>query len=76
MIGPRFQERLAKLGMRSVPDVLQYDLQTLTQWLGEREAEWLFDRVRGIDHSERRSARRREKHQPRRDVRRRHRRRR
>ena len=25
LIGPRFQERLAKLGMRTVPDVLQYD---------------------------------------------------
>lgn len=52
MIGPRFQERLAKLGMRGVPDVLQYDLATLTRWLGEREATWLYDRVRGIDHSE------------------------
>jgi DNA polymerase IV len=52
LIGPRFQERLAKLGMHRVPDVLQYDLPTLTQWLGDREAAWLFDRVRGIDHSE------------------------
>lgn len=51
-IGPRFQERLATLGMRRVPDVLQYDLETLSQWLGEREARWLFDRVRGIDDSE------------------------
>jgi DNA polymerase-4 len=51
-IGPRFQERLATLGMRTVPDVLQYDVPTLAQWLGEREAHWLYDRVRGIDHSE------------------------
>ncbi len=51
-IGPRFQQRLATLGMRTVPNVLQYDVATLTQWLGAREAEWLFDRVRGIDHSE------------------------
>lgn len=49
MIGPRFQERLARLGMRTVPDVLQYDARTLAGWLGEREAAWLFDRVRGID---------------------------
>jgi DNA polymerase-4 len=49
LIGPRFQERLAKLGMRSVPDVLQYDVPTLTRWFGEREALWLHDRVRGID---------------------------
>jgi DNA polymerase-4 len=52
LIGPRFQERLARLGMRVVPDVLQYDLPTLTAWLGAREAEWLYDRVRGIDHRE------------------------
>lgn len=49
LIGPRFQERLARLGMRTVPDVLQYDSGTLTQWLGEREAAWLWDRVHGID---------------------------
>src|SRR5262249_12452413 len=33
-------------------DVLQYDLATLTHWLGEREAAWLYARVRGIDHGE------------------------
>jgi DNA polymerase-4 len=49
LVGPRFQERLARLGMRRVPDVLQYDLATLISWLGEREARWLYDRVRGID---------------------------
>jgi DNA polymerase-4 len=49
LIGPRFQERLARLGMRTVPDVLQYDEPTLAQWLGKREAAWLCDRVRGID---------------------------
>jgi len=52
LVGPRFQERLARLGMRRVPDVLQYDLPTLTQWLGAREAAWLFRRVRGLDASE------------------------
>lgn len=52
LIGPRFQERLARLGMVRVPDVLQYDVATLTKWLGAREAEWLYDRVRGIDASE------------------------
>ena len=49
LVGPRFQERLGRLGMRTVPDVLQYDPVTLTQWLGEREAAWLWDRVHGID---------------------------
>jgi DNA polymerase-4 len=52
MVGPKFQERLAKLGMVTVSDVLQYDLPTLTQWLSQREAAWLYDRVRGIDHGE------------------------
>jgi DNA polymerase-4 len=49
LVGPRFQERLARLGMRRVTDVLQYDVATLAGWLGEREARWLYDRVRGID---------------------------
>jgi DNA polymerase IV len=51
MVGPKFQERLAKLGMRTVPDVLEYDLPTLRRYLGEREADWLWDRVRGVDDS-------------------------
>jgi DNA polymerase-4 len=50
-IGPKFQERLAKLGMRTVPDVLQYDLATLRGWFGVREADWLHDRVLGRDDS-------------------------
>jgi DNA polymerase-4 len=52
LIGPRFQERLAKLGMRRVTDVLPYDIPTLSQWLSHREAEWLHARVRGIDARE------------------------
>ena len=52
LIGPRFQERLARLGMKRVTDVLQYDVPTLAQWLGANEAEWLYDRVRGIDASQ------------------------
>lgn len=48
-IGPRFQQRLASFGMYTVVDVLQYDQATLASWLGTREAQWLHDRVRGID---------------------------
>jgi DNA polymerase-4 len=51
LVGPKFQERLAALGMTTVPDVLQYDLPTLRRWLGDREAEWLWHRVRGVDDS-------------------------
>ena len=52
LVGPKFQERLAKLGMKTVRDVLPYDSTTLARWLGEREGEWLYERVRGIDRSE------------------------
>jgi DNA polymerase IV len=51
LVGPKFQERLAKLGMKTVRDVLPYDAATLSRWLGDREGEWLFNRVRGIDRS-------------------------
>ncbi len=50
-IGPKFRERLDRLGLRSVRDVLPHDLATLTRMVGEREAEWLWERVRGIDES-------------------------
>jgi DNA polymerase-4 len=52
LVGPKFQERLAKLGMKTVRDVLPYDAVTLSRWLGEREGTWLYERVRGIDRSE------------------------
>ena len=52
LVGPKFQERLAALGMVAVPDVLQYNLPTLQSWFGKREAEWLWERVRGISDSE------------------------
>ena len=51
LVGPKFQERLASLGMTTVPDVLQYNLPTLVAWLGTREAEWLWDRVHGMGGS-------------------------
>jgi len=51
LVGPKFQERLAKLGMKTVPDVLEHDLPTLHRWFGEREAEWLWDRVHGRSDS-------------------------
>ena len=48
-MGPKFQERLARLGLISVDDALAKDLTTLIAWLGEREGHWLYDRVRGLD---------------------------
>ena len=51
MVGPKFQERLRALGMTTVPDVLQHDLPALRRWLGNNEAAWLWDRVRGVSES-------------------------
>ena len=48
-IGPKFQERLARLGLRTVRDVVGHERDTLVRWLGEREGEWLYERVRGQD---------------------------
>src|SRR5258705_99366 len=47
MVGPKFQEKLKRLGMTTVPDALQYDIETLQQWLGDRSGAWLWNRVRG-----------------------------
>ncbi len=48
-VGPRFQERLARLGWRTVADVAALDLAALTRNLGPRAGEWLHQRVHGID---------------------------
>ena len=50
-VGPKFQQRLAKLGMTRVTDVLEHELPTLQRLLGDRSAEWLWNRARGIDES-------------------------
>jgi DNA polymerase-4 len=48
-VGPKMEERLARLGLRTVPDVLAHDRRTLCDWLGEATGGWLHDRARGID---------------------------
>lgn len=47
MVGPKFQEKLKRLGMTTVPDALQYDMEALREWLGDRAGAWLWNRVRG-----------------------------
>jgi DNA polymerase-4 len=47
-IGPKLQERLAGFGLVRVADVLPHERTTLARWLGRRQAEWLWARVRGI----------------------------
>ena len=51
MVGPRFQERLANFGLKTVPDVLRLGHPSLRQLLGEREADWLWDRAHGVSES-------------------------
>src|SRR5918911_827572 len=48
-IGPKFQKRLERVGLRTVEQVLEQDLRALIGWFGEREGRWLHDRVRGVD---------------------------
>lgn len=48
-VGPKFVTRLERAGLRTVNDVLEHPLSELIRWFGDREGQWLFDRVRGID---------------------------
>jgi DNA polymerase-4 len=49
LIGPRAQQRLARLGWRAVADVQRLERGELIARLGAREGHWLWERVRGID---------------------------
>src|SRR5437764_3328401 len=49
LVGPKFQARLAARGLISVDDVLRLNEESLRQWLSDREARWLWNRVHGID---------------------------
>ncbi|HMA43682.1 MAG TPA: DNA polymerase IV [Gemmatimonadales bacterium] len=51
MIGPKAQERLARLGWHRAADVQRVDRSELARRLGEREGAWLWERVRGLDDS-------------------------
>lgn len=49
-IGPKFQEKLRSYGLTRVADVLPFDVQALGGWFGEGTAQWLYERVRGVDN--------------------------
>ncbi len=51
MIGPKFQERLARYGLRTVQDALPYEVTVLEGWFGKRTGRWLYDRIRGVASS-------------------------
>lgn len=48
-VGPRFQEELARFGLREVTDALKHDPKVLQGWLGDRAGLWLHRRIRGLD---------------------------
>lgn len=50
-IGPKFQERLGRYGLRTVQDALPYDVGVLEGWFGKRTGRWLHDRIRGVGSS-------------------------
>ena len=50
-IGPKAQERLRALGLISVPDVLDADPATIRRYLGDKLAEWITRKARGIGSS-------------------------
>ncbi|MCU0626284.1 MAG: DNA polymerase IV [Gemmatimonadaceae bacterium] len=50
-IGPRAQEKLRRLGLVRVPDVLDADPATIERYLGRDFARWLDRKARGIDDS-------------------------
>ena len=51
LVGPKFQQRLARFGLHTVRDVVRHDRETLVAWLGEREGTWLHERARGVDRA-------------------------
>jgi DNA polymerase-4 len=48
-IGPKTTARLTERGLRTVEDVLQLDDAALSRLVGQRDAQWLAERVRGRD---------------------------
>jgi DNA polymerase-4 len=46
-IGPKAQERLARVGLVQVADVLRHDVATLARWLDQSTAEWLYAKAHG-----------------------------
>jgi DNA polymerase-4 len=51
MVGPRFAERLARIGMERIRDAQEKSVEELVERLGERAGHWLFERIRGRDSS-------------------------
>lgn len=48
-VGPRFQERLARYGLKTVREALLHERPVLEDWFGRRAGSWLHQRIRGMD---------------------------
>ncbi|MES2523642.1 MAG: DNA polymerase IV [Gemmatimonadota bacterium] len=51
MVGPKFAEKLERMGLYTVADAQAWDERSLSSRLGERTGAWLHRRIRGIDAS-------------------------
>lgn len=51
MVGPRFAEKLARLGLETVGEAQGWPREALVRRLGERAGTWLAQRIRGEDDS-------------------------
>lgn len=49
-VGPVAAERYARFELVSVSDALRQPREALVGWFGEREGDWLYQRIRGIHH--------------------------
>ncbi len=51
MVGPRFAETLAGMGLVTVAEAQRWSRDSLVDRLGPRTGDWLYRRVRGLDDS-------------------------
>ena len=52
MVGPRFAQRLERMGLVQIAEAQAWSQEALVSHLGERGGHWLYRRVRGLDDSQ------------------------
>jgi DNA polymerase-4 len=51
MVGPRFAQKLERLGLVRIHEAQEWSAEALVSRLGERAGQWLYRRIRGLDDS-------------------------
>jgi DNA polymerase-4 len=51
MVGPRFAQRLERMGLERIADAQSWTQEALVSRLGDRAGAWLYRRIRGLDDS-------------------------